>query len=176
MKTSPRGVMLARRSCSPRGSFARLNSFTRRRRMKRASKPSANPVALNKRTQSRFVEALLEWFHQQKRALPWRETRDPYRIWISEVMLQQTQAATVIPYYARFLERFPDVASLAAASDNALMKAWEGLGYYARARNLRRAARIIVSEYGGKLPRTQAELLKLPGFGPYTSSSVASLA
>jgi A/G-specific adenine glycosylase len=144
--------------------------------MKRASKPSANQITMSKRTQSNFVEALLTWFQGQKRAFPWRETRDPYRIWISEVMLQQTQAATVVPYYVRFLEKFPDIAALAAASDSALMKAWEGLGYYARARNLRRAARIIVDEHQGKLPGTQAELLKLPGFGLYTSASVASLA
>lgn len=144
--------------------------------MKRAGKPSANQVAMNKRAQSKFIEALLAWFQRQKRTFPWRETRDPYRIWIAEVMLQQTQAATVIPYYVRFLERFPNVAALASASDGALMKAWEGLGYYARARNLRRAARLIVDEHQGNLPRTQAALLKLPGFGLYTSASVASLA
>lgn len=144
--------------------------------MKRAANISTNQIAMSKRAQSNFVKALLKWFHKQKRAFPWRETRDPYRIWISEVMLQQTQAATVVPYYVRFLEQFPDIAQLAAASDGALMKAWEGLGYYARARNLRRAARLIVDEHQGELPSTQAELLKLPGFGLYTSASVASLA
>lgn len=144
--------------------------------MKRASKPNASQVTMSKRTHGKFVEALLTWFHAQKRAFPWRETRDPYRIWISEVMLQQTQAATVVPYYVRFLDKFPDVVALAAATDGALMKAWEGLGYYARARNLRRAARLIVAEHDGKLPGTREALLKLPGFGPYTSASVASLA
>ncbi|HKP13458.1 MAG TPA: A/G-specific adenine glycosylase [Blastocatellia bacterium] len=124
----------------------------------------------------KLAAALLAWFAKHKRALPWRATRDPYRIWVSEVMLQQTQAATVIPFYEGFLRRFPDLAALAAADDAALMKAWEGLGYYARARNLRAAAQTILREYGGRLPASREVLLKLPGFGPYTSAAVASLA
>ncbi|HJQ23134.1 MAG TPA: A/G-specific adenine glycosylase [Blastocatellia bacterium] len=132
------------------------------------SKGSAN--------RKRLVARLLDWFALHKRALPWRATRDPYRVWISEVMLQQTQAATVIPFYERFLKQFPDVTALAAADDRTLMKAWEGLGYYARARHLRAAARTIVREHGGRLPASRAALLELPGFGPYTAAAVASLA
>src|SRR5689334_5351168 len=106
----------------------------------------------NNKAGRKFIEPLLTWFAQNKRQLPWRDTRDPYRIWISEVMLQQTRVATVIPYYERFIKTFPDVASLAAAKDNRLMKAWEGLGYYARARHLRDAARQIVARHDGRLP------------------------
>src|SRR5881227_1736784 len=135
-----------------------------------------HPVFPSKRSPSRLVARLLDWFAKHKRLLPWRATRDPYRIWISEVMLQQTQAATVIPFYERFLEQFPDVAALAAADDRSLMKAWEGLGYYARARHLRAAAQTIVREHGGKLPASREALLQLPGFGPYTAAAVASLA
>jgi A/G-specific adenine glycosylase len=132
--------------------------------------------AMSRSSRSQLVTALLGWFARHKRALPWRATRDPYRIWISEVMLQQTQAATVIPFYERFLEQFPDVAALAAADDRSLMKAWEGLGYYARARHLRAAAQMIVREHSGKLPASREALLQLPGFGPYTAAAVASLA
>ena len=136
-----------------------------------------NPRKLtNQRANHQLVTALLDWFAKHKRALPWRATQDPYRIWLSEVMLQQTQVATVIPFYERFLKQFPTLAALAAASDAALMKAWEGLGYYARARNLRAAAQTIVREHKGKLPRSTDALLKLPGFGPYTAAAVASLA
>lgn len=124
----------------------------------------------------KLLDALLAWFEKEKRQLPWRETRDPYRIWVSEVMLQQTRVATVIPYYQRFLEIFPDVTTLAKAKDGALMKAWEGLGYYARARYLREAAKTIVKKHKGKLPTSRQELLLLKGFGAYTAASVASLA
>ncbi len=117
--------------------------------------------------------ALLRWFDASKRALPWRETRDPYRRWLSEVMLQQTQVATVLPYYERFLARFPSVESLASAPLPAVLAAWTGLGYYARARNLHRAARQL-AESG--FPRDAAGLQRLPGFGRYTASAVASMA
>jgi A/G-specific adenine glycosylase len=129
-----------------------------------------------KSTNKKLIESLLKWFAKQKRQLPWRETRDPYRIWISEVMLQQTRVATVIPYYHRFLETFPDIEALAKAKDSVLMKAWEGLGYYARVRNLRQAAQTVVKQYKGKLPTSYQELIKLKGFGTYTAASVASLA
>jgi A/G-specific adenine glycosylase len=129
-----------------------------------------------KSTNKKLIESLLKWFAKQKRQLPWRETRDPYRIWISEVMLQQTRVATVIPYYHRFLETFPDIEALAKAKDSVLMKAWEGLGYYARVRNLREAAQTVVKQYKGKLPTSYQELIKLKGFGTYTAASVASLA
>ncbi|MCS7014391.1 MAG: A/G-specific adenine glycosylase [Chloroherpetonaceae bacterium] len=121
-------------------------------------------------------KSLIDWFQRSKRDLPWRRTKNPYHIWVSEVMLQQTQVATVIPYYHRFLERFPTIQALAEADSNELMKVWEGLGYYARARHLQAAARQILSEYGGQLPTTRAALRRLKGFGDYTSASVASLA
>ncbi len=120
--------------------------------------------------------ALLDWFDKHQRALPWRQTKDPYAIWISEVMLQQTQVVTVIPYWRNFMERFPSVASLAAAELPDVFAMWRGLGYYSRARNLHRAAQQIVSEHGGELPKTAALLLTLPGFGRYTAGAVASIA
>ncbi|WP_309891248.1 A/G-specific adenine glycosylase [Archangium sp.] len=119
---------------------------------------------------------LLEWYDRQKRDLPWRRTRDPYAIWLSEVMLQQTQVATVIPYWERFLQRFPTVEALAAAPLPDVLAGWRGLGYYSRARNLHRAAQEVVARFGGKLPSTAAELLSLPGFGRYTAGAVASIA
>lgn len=132
--------------------------------------------ARRKTANRKFIETLLSWFAANKRQLPWRATRDPYRIWVSEVMLQQTRVSTVIPYYERFIKTFPNLRSLARAEDNRLMKAWEGLGYYARARNLREAARTVVSQHGGALPPSRDELLHLKGFGAYTAASVASLA
>lgn len=119
---------------------------------------------------------LLRWYDTHRRALPWRETRDPYRIWISEVMLQQTQVRTVIPYYEAFLARFPTLADLAAASLDEVLRAWEGLGYYARARNLHAAARRIMAEHGGRMPADYAALRRLPGMGDYTAGAIASIA
>ncbi len=117
---------------------------------------------------------LLEWYARHKRDLPWRRTRDPYRIWISEVMLQQTRVAAVIPYYERFLERFPDVAALAKAPEQGLLAAWSGLGYYSRARNLQKAARTIVEL--GQFPCDYDSLRALAGVGDYTASAIASIA
>lgn len=122
------------------------------------------------------VQALLLWYQQNKRDLPWRHTSDPYRIWISEIMLQQTRVEAVKPYYARFLEAAPDVRALAELPEEKLMKLWEGLGYYSRARNLQKAARVVVEQYGGVMPRTYEELLKLPGIGEYTAGAIASIA
>lgn len=119
---------------------------------------------------------LLDWYDRNRRDLPWRGTQDPYRIWISEVMLQQTRVAAVIAYYQRFLERFPDLATLAAAQPDAVLAAWSGLGYYRRARALHQAAKMMVAKHGGRLPRSVAELGNLPGFGPYTAAAVASIA
>lgn len=119
---------------------------------------------------------LLGWFAREKRQLPWRGTRDPYRIWISEVMLQQTTVAAVRPRYREFLRRFPNVDALARAREETVLAAWSGLGYYARARNLRRAARRLMEAHGGRLPSDPRELQKLPGFGPYTAAAVAALA
>jgi A/G-specific adenine glycosylase len=128
-------------------------------------------------THRAFAVRLLAWYAKNKRDLPWRrDAHNPYRVWISEIMLQQTQVATVIPYYARFLARFPNVKSLANAKLDAVLKAWEGAGYYARARNLHRAAKEIVARFGGKLPSTVAELLTLPGIGRYTAGAIASIA
>ena len=121
----------------------------------------------------RAQQQLLEWYRQNKRELPWRKNRDAYRIWISEVMLQQTTVAAVVPYYEKFMKRFPTVKKLAAASEPEVLEMWAGLGYYSRARNLHRAAQAIAKS---GFPEKQAELIELPGFGPYTSSAVASLA
>ncbi len=123
-----------------------------------------------------FSERLLQWYAQHQRALPWRAAPDPYHIWVSEIMLQQTQVETVIPYYQRWLERFPTLAALAAASQQSVLALWEGLGYYSRARNLHRAAQQVQAELGGELPRTAAELRALPGIGRYTAGAIASIA
>ncbi len=119
---------------------------------------------------------LLVWWDRGHDSFPWRETDDPYAIWVSEVMLQQTQVATVVPYYERWLARFPTVKALAAASLDAVLKAWEGLGYYARARNLHRAARQMVEQCGGQLPSDPQALRRLPGIGRYTAGAIASIA
>jgi A/G-specific adenine glycosylase len=123
-----------------------------------------------------FRPRLLEWYRHNRRDLPWRGESSPYRIWISEVMLHQTQVSTVIPYYRRFLEKFVDVEALAAAPLEEVLKAWQGLGYYARARHLHQAAKEIVEKHDGQLPQTYAELRKLPGFGDYTAGAVAAIA
>ncbi len=119
---------------------------------------------------------LLTWFDAHRRELPWRETRDPYAIWISEIMLQQTQVASVVDYYNRFLKRFPTAEKLAAADLDTVLKLWEGLGYYRRARNLHKAAKLITRRHAGQLPPTAAALRKLPGIGPYTAGAIASIA
>jgi A/G-specific adenine glycosylase len=121
-------------------------------------------------------QKLLAWSREQKRSLPWRGTTDPYRVWVSEVMLAQTTVAAVKERYEPFLERFPDLPSLARAREESVLAAWSGLGYYARARNLRRAAGRILREHGGVLPRDPASLRRLPGFGEYTAAAVACLA
>lgn len=121
-------------------------------------------------------QKLLTWYDEQARDLPWRETHEPYAIWISEIMLQQTQVATVIPYFERWMERFPTVQALAEAPLDAVLKMWQGLGYYARARNLHKAAQLVVSDYDGQLPNTVEELLKIPGIGQYTAGAIASIA
>jgi len=120
--------------------------------------------------------ALLDWYRANRRDLPWRRTRDPYAIWISETMLQQTRVETVIPYYERFLERFPDVAALADAESDDVLGAWAGLGYYSRARNLQAAARQIAERHGGRVPDDVEALRALPGIGRYTAGALASIA
>ena len=119
---------------------------------------------------------LLDWYEQNKRDLPWRRDADPYRIWVSEIMLQQTRIEAARGYYERFMEALPTVESLASADEDTVLKLWEGLGYYSRARNLHRCARIIVRDCGGKFPRTARELRRLPGIGEYTAGALASLA
>ncbi len=119
---------------------------------------------------------LLRWFDQHQRELPWRETRDPYRTWVSEIMLQQTRVEAVIPYYRRWLKQFPTIRALAQARPSHVLKAWEGLGYYSRARNLHAAARRLTLGSDGKLPQTAAELRELPGIGRYTAGAIASIA
>lgn len=125
-----------------------------------------------------FRDALADWFKRHGRDYPWRRTRDPYQILVSEVMLQQTQIATVLDkgYYTRFLQTFPDVATLAAAADEPLLKAWEGLGYYRRARMLRDTARAVISSHDGIFPQEKPSLLKLPGIGPYTAGAIRAFA
>lgn len=123
-----------------------------------------------------FRHRLLRWFETHQRQLPWRQTRDPYRIWVSEVMLQQTQVKKVRAYYQRFISRFPDIQQLAAADVQEVLKAWEKMGYYARARNLHQAARIIVQHMGGRVPSEYRKFRELPGVGDYIGAAVQSLA
>ncbi len=123
-----------------------------------------------------FANDLLTWYDANARTLPWRGERDPYRIWLSEIMLQQTQTQTVKGYYARFLERFPDVFALAAADEESVLKLWEGLGYYSRARNLHAAAKAVANGRDGAFPTDAAGLRQLPGIGPYAANAIASIA
>lgn len=122
------------------------------------------------------VRPLLAWYEKNRRILPWRENPEPYRVWISEIMLQQTRVEAVKPYFERFMEALPTVADLAEVSDDRLMKLWEGLGYYSRARNLKKSAQVLVAEHGGELPADHGKLLKLPGIGSYTAGAIASIA
>jgi A/G-specific adenine glycosylase len=126
--------------------------------------------------QAIFSRPLLEWYRRSKRRLPWRETKDPYAIWISEVMLQQTRVETVIPYYQRFMEKFPTVEALAGAPEEEVLKAWEGLGYYSRARNLQAAVREVHERYGGVVPAEPEAIASLKGVGPYTAGAILSIA
>lgn len=125
---------------------------------------------------ARWTRALLAWFGENRRPMPWRDAPTPYAVWISEIMLQQTQVGAVLPKFDRFIQRFPDVETLAAADVQEVLKAWEGMGYYARARNLHRAARIVVADHGGRLPGTADGLRALPGIGPYASAAISSIA
>lgn len=135
--------------------------------MRRPS-PTPDPAA--------FRRALLAWYRRHKRLMPWRDTGDPYRIWLCEVILQQTRVEQGTPYYERFVAAYPTVHALAGAPEDAVLKLWEGLGYYSRARNLHRAAKIVSAEMGGEFPRTADALEKLPGIGRYTAAAIASIA
>jgi A/G-specific adenine glycosylase len=126
--------------------------------------------------QRAFAERLLAWYERHRRDLPWRRTRDPYAIWVSEIMLQQTQVATVIPYYERWMKRFPNVTALAGADDAEVLHAWQGLGYYSRARNLLAGARRVATDHGGVIPERVEALMSLPGIGRYSAGAIASIA
>ena len=122
------------------------------------------------------LAAITQWYAASHRVLPWRQDPGPYQVWIAEIMLQQTRIEAVIPYYERFMRELPELPDLAAAEEERLLKLWEGLGYYSRARNLKKAARQVMEQYGGALPRTAEELKKLPGIGAYTAGAIASIA
>ncbi len=122
-----------------------------------------------------FSKVLLHWFADHERDLPWRQTYEPYHVWISEIMLQQTQMDRVVSYFSRFIRRFPDIRSLAQAQEDELLKMWEGLGYYSRARNLHKAAKVVAAQ-GGVLPESYQQLMQLPGIGPYTASAIMAIA
>ena len=138
--------------------------------------PPRKFTGLDKRNIQSLTQALLGWFAHHARDLPWRRTRDPYAIWVSEIMLQQTQVKTVIPYWHRWLQELPNIAALAAAPPEKIHKLWEGLGYYTRVRNLQQAAQVIVAQHGGVFPARYEDILALPGIGPYTAGAVGSIA
>ncbi len=139
--------------------------------------PSVNPGSrAGASDPAAFRRALLDWFAGNARDLPWRRTLDPYHVWLSEIMLQQTQMDRAVGYFERFLARFPDISSLDAADEDEVLKLWEGLGYYSRARNLRKAARQVMERHGGTFPRAAQDIRALPGVGPYTAGAIASVA
>jgi A/G-specific adenine glycosylase len=133
-------------------------------------------ISINPQTIQQFQQKLLEWYAGNARILPWRDNPSPYRVWISEIMLQQTRVKAVLPYFERFLKEVPAIHDLAVLSEDRLLKLWEGLGYYSRAKNLKKAAGIITEQYNGELPSDRKELQSLPGIGPYTSGAIASIA
>jgi len=135
-----------------------------------------DPLLMNKNLKSKFQNRLLTWYGKNARDLPWRKNKDPYRIWVSEIMLQQTRVKTVIPYYSRWMTFFPTLDSVAVAREDQVLSAWEGLGYYSRARNLHCASKIIAEEYQGKLPQDLISLQSLPGVGLYTAGAIGSIA
>ncbi|TRX58394.1 A/G-specific adenine glycosylase [Fulvivirga sp. M361] len=123
-----------------------------------------------------FPKKVISWYHQHKRELPWRNTHDAYKIWLSEVILQQTRVKQGLPYYEQFISKYPNIFDLANAEEQDVLRTWQGLGYYSRARNLHKCAKIICTNYGGKFPNTYKSILKLPGIGPYTAAAIASFA
>ena len=138
--------------------------------------PSRNALHLKEAGRRAFRKSLLAWYAENQRDLPWRRTRDSYRVWLSEIMLQQTRVAAVLDHYARFLQRFPTIEKLAAAREASVLAVWSGLGYYRRARMLHAAARKVVSDLGGRIPSTVEGLQALPGVGRYTAAAIASIA
>ncbi|MCP3028845.1 A/G-specific adenine glycosylase [Halobacillus sp. A5] len=133
-------------------------------------------IILNEFSIDNFRSQLIDWFNKEQRSLPWRENQDPYRVWVSEIMLQQTRVDTVIPYFNHFMEQFPTPEALASADEQDILKAWEGLGYYSRARNLQNAVREVVEYYEGKVPDNKEQLGELKGVGPYTKGAILSIA
>lgn len=148
--------------------FSQVIELMAAKRLRRAYEPGPYARAL--------ASALLDWFALSQRDLPWRRSHDPYHIWVSEVMLQQTRVETVIPYYERWLQQFPTLEALALAPEEQVLKAWEGLGYYSRARNLQAAAREVAAHYGGQVPADPQAVRQLPGVGPYTAGAILSIA
>ena len=136
----------------------------------------STPVKWSEKDKKEMSHTLLAWYDEEMRLLPWRENTDPYRVWVSEIMLQQTQVVTVIPYFHRFLEWFPTIRDLANAPEDKLLKAWEGLGYYSRVRNMQKAAQEMVENFGGKMPDNLPDILSLKGIGPYTGGAISSIA
>src|SRR5271167_2599654 len=133
-------------------------------------------VRLNSANLNKLRTALLDWYQQNRRELPWRRSADPYRVWVSEIMLQQTRVAAVLYHYARFLQRFPTVQALASAREQSVLALWSGLGYYHRARRLHQAAKVIIRERKGEFPRSAEAWRELPGIGRYTAAAIASIA
>jgi len=123
-----------------------------------------------------FSATIMAWYAEHQRELPWRQTKDPYAIWLSEIILQQTRVAQGLPYYERLLAAFPTVRDLAEAPESSLLRLWQGLGYYSRARNLQKAAQMVMRNFAGKFPTTYDDIIKLPGVGPYTAAAIASFA
>ena len=144
--------------------------------MKRLKDRQPMPGSLSDSQQRRFRKNLLAWYDLHRRDLPWRASRDPYRVWLSEIMLQQTRVAAVIAHYREFLRRFPTVEKLAAAREASVLAAWSGLGYYRRARMMHAAAKLIVRDHGGKFPESEEGWRALPGIGRYTAAAIASIA
>jgi A/G-specific adenine glycosylase len=136
----------------------------------------SDSISLDAKWKQAFRRRLLAWFEKHARDLPWRRSRDPYRVWVSEVMLQQTQVATVKPYFERFISAFPTVEALASADEQQVLRLWEGLGYYRRARGLHAAAKVLITEHEGALPRDVPTLMELPGIGRYTAGAIVSIA
>src|SRR5579863_10371833 len=138
--------------------------------------PDRQICPMEQRKITQIVRALAKWYGASARDLPWRRTADPYAIWVSEIMLQQTQVKTVLGYWERWMRALPTIEALAAAESETIHKLWEGLGYYTRVRNMQKAARVIVEEHGGKFPRDYEAILALPGIGRYTAGAIASIA
>ncbi len=132
-----------------------------------------NLILLNK-ISINFSKKLINWYSVNKRSLPWRNTKDPYKIWLSEIILQQTQVKQGMPYYNKFIKLYPNVKTLSKSSEQDVLKNWEGLGYYSRARNLHKASKIVVEKYKSQFPKTYDELIKLPGIGDYSASAISS--